>query len=106
MFRRFKREFRYEDAQTGEKRRIPADWAGELEDEVAAAADAAGATFVDGSSRKSVRKTSLNDAELAKAEDAVVAAEKALADSKPDEKKAAQEKLETARANLAALQAA
>ncbi|WP_108459190.1 hypothetical protein [Devosia naphthalenivorans] len=46
MFRRFKKSFSFKN-EAGQKVTIPRNWAGELPDQIAADADAAGATLID-----------------------------------------------------------
>jgi len=46
MFRRFKKRFEYQDADLG-KVAIPRGWSGEVGDDVAKAADAAGVTLLE-----------------------------------------------------------
>ena len=58
MFRRFKKRFEYQDDKLG-KVAIPRNWSGEVSDEVAKAADAAGTTLAENA--ETAEKTKATD---------------------------------------------
>lgn len=90
MFRRFSKRFEYKN-EAGERVTIPRGWAGELDKDVAQAADEARATVLDAKEKKASRaaaKPTEPSAELVNARKAVADAEKTLKAAKNDAEKA------------------